>query len=979
MSQLKSKFINKETTSYLFFGVLTTAVDFILYTICKSLNIHYLAANVIAWCGAVLFAYITNKIYVFKSNIKNILDIINEFTAFTAGRVFSLVFSLIFIYTTVTFFGFHDLIAKILSSVFVIVINYFISKYIVFPSKNHEELKNRGILNWMKDNFCFIVSFAIPMGILIAIYKVREIYPFGDNMYLRSDCYHQYAPFHMKMYEKIMNGESMAYSWDVGLGSNFMALYAYYLATPVNWFLGLFSKNHIIEVMNIFIIVKTCLCSVTFSYYISRHFNSKKLLVSAMGVFYALSSYFAAFSWNLMWLDCLVLLPLIILGLEALVKENKYYLYCISLGVAILSNYYIGIMLCIYCVLYFFALLYTSDEKKDIRFFLIKIKNFAIFSLLAGGFAAITILPAFQALSSTDSGNFNFPKDVANYFSVFEMLSRSLMNVEASIFNAHEPNLYCTIAVFLLIPLYIMNPKVKFKEKAAKMVLVGVFLVSFNTNIPNYIWHGFHFPNSLPARQSFIYIFLLLTMCYEALHYIREVTTKQVLSAFGLALLLFLCIEHFFVGETYSFMIIYLSVTFLVFYTFAILMLKNGNYRQNIVMILLLIIVTAEAYVNTEETALSTSTRSAYLEDNKDITEMITYTKEHDEDLFYRTEKYNRRTKNDAAWIGYHGASIFSSTTNAGVSEFYGALGFEESTNAYAYYGYTPLTESMLSIKYVISNSQREDTEFCKRYTESGDYYLYQNQYTLPLGFMIPANVDEEWDLSRTNPFEVQNSFVSLTTKNPNLMFTRLSVDDLNQVVVAEDTHFHIYVTTSVERIKVTITKPDGNTSTKSFSSMKHRHILDVGQITAGSIVRVESDDPAVSAIQYYAYSYDEQVFIDTYHTLAQQGLKLTSFDDTRLTGTIDVKEDGWMFTSIPYDFGWEIYVDGKEVPSQCFENAFLAVELPKGSHEIVMKYHAPGLRSGMVMSLGSILIFLAIFVMENRKRLKNTSLEQEA
>ena len=105
--------------------------------------------------------------------------------------------------------------------------------------------------------------------------------------------------------------------------------------------------------MSIFIIFKIGLSGFTFSYYLSHHLKNKSPYIAAISIFYALSSYICAYSWNLMWLDCIWLFPLIMLGLERLIKEGKCVLYCITLGLCILSNYYISIMVCIFCVLYF--------------------------------------------------------------------------------------------------------------------------------------------------------------------------------------------------------------------------------------------------------------------------------------------------------------------------------------------------------------------------------------------------------------------------------------------------------------------------------------------------------------------------------------------------------------------------------------------------------------------------------------------------
>lgn len=986
MNKIK-KLINKETMLYLFFGVMTTLVDFVAYIVLKNLSVHYLIANVLAWVFAVAFAYVTNKFFVFNSKKSDKETITNELLDFLSARIFSLAFSLVFIYTAVTLLDANDIIAKVISSVFVVIINYVLSKFFIF--NDEEESKKKGIISsFIFDNISYIVAFLIPLIILVIIYYMRSIYPFGDNMYLRSDCYHQYAPFMKEFFNKITNGGDLTYSWNIGLGVNFSALYAYYLASPVNWLIGLFSPNYITEIMSVFIIVKTALCGFTFSYYLSKHFDTKKLSIASLAVFYALSSYFCAFSWNLMWLDCLVLLPLIALGLERLVKENKCYLYCISLGIAILSNYYIGIMLCIFCVIYYFALLYMDNTEKSVKYFIKKTKNFAIYSLLAGGIAAISFIPAYCALSSTASGEFNFPKTIITYFSILDILSRSLINVEPAIFSAHDPNVYCSVIIFLLIPLYVLNPKINFKEKVAKCSIVALLLISFNTNIPNYIWHGFHYPNSLPARESFIYIFMILVMSYEGFIYVKEITRKQLVSCFAGAIGLILLIEELYVSDTYSSMTIYLSILFIIFYMIVISLSRNNNFKQNFVSYLLIIMVAAETFINVDETAISTCTRSAYLNDNEAIEKLVAKADENEEEnSFYRIEKEYRRSKNDAAWSNYFGASTFSSTANAGLSEYYGSLGFEESTNAYAYYGHTPLTEAMFSIKYVLSTNQLTENSYrtlfatenyINTYKNELTYYMYENNYCLPLGFMMPKYIEELWDNTNPNPFVVQNGLVAaITDKNSEEtpMYTRLNVNTIgqdNEVYLDSDTHLFIYVTTSLDGIQVETEDNLGNVKTKNYNSMTHRHILDLGEHEAGTTITVSSNDEEVPSIQLYAYSFDNAVFEEAFNKLNESTLEITSFDDTLVKAKIDVKEEGLLYTSIPYDEGWTVYVDGKKVKTHAFKNALLSIDLTEGEHEIVFEYSPKGLNIGILITLMSWLILIAIITADILKKRHN-------
>ena len=159
----------------------------------------------------------------------------------------------------------------------------------------------------------YFIAFFIPLVILIAIYFVKDIFPFGNECYLRSDMYHQYAPFYSELWHKIRNGESLTYSWDIGMGTNFISLAAYYLASPINWIIALFPQKYMIEIMNSLIIVKLSLSSVSFCYYLSEKFNTKRCTLILFSVFYALSGFVCAYSWNIMWLDCILLLPLIML------------------------------------------------------------------------------------------------------------------------------------------------------------------------------------------------------------------------------------------------------------------------------------------------------------------------------------------------------------------------------------------------------------------------------------------------------------------------------------------------------------------------------------------------------------------------------------------------------------------------------------------------------------------------------------------
>lgn len=130
---ISNKFLNKETISYLIFGVLTTLVDAVAFFISnKILNIEYILATIIAWILAVLFAYITNKFWVFNSKSMKLAVVLKEAITFFIARLLSLGFTIIWMIFTVEMLNIDEFIAKLLANIFVVIMNYFFSKLLIF-------------------------------------------------------------------------------------------------------------------------------------------------------------------------------------------------------------------------------------------------------------------------------------------------------------------------------------------------------------------------------------------------------------------------------------------------------------------------------------------------------------------------------------------------------------------------------------------------------------------------------------------------------------------------------------------------------------------------------------------------------------------------------------------------------------------------------------------------------------------------------
>jgi uncharacterized membrane protein YfhO len=407
----------------------------------------------------------------------------------------------------------------------------------------------------------------------------------------------------------------------------------------------------------------------------------------------------------------------------------------------------------------------------------------------------------------------------------------------------------------------------------------------------------------------------------------------------------------------------------------------NKMLYKEISVYLLIVICVAETFINSsEESSYKPTTYSAYLEDNEAIENLVSKVEKEDKD-FFRIEKLNRRTKNDAAWNDYRGVSIFSSMANSAFTEYLGVLGFEQSTNAYSYYGYTPFTSALLSVKYVLSDAVQDDMD---RYTlvdfdESQNKYLYQVNYCLPLGFMVSDDFDKNLSTEGNNPFAVQNQFAELATGEKD-MFRYLSATSsgtTSTIDVSEDAHVYVYVTTYVDSISYTAyNEATGFSSSNSFSGLNHRQIVDFGEMPAGTKVTVSTSDTDAGSLQLYAYNFDEEVFQRVYEDLSSAGMTVTEFDDNTVKGKISAAEDGLLYTSIIYDKGWNVYVDGKKTEFTSIADAQIAVPVSAGEHEIEFKYYPEGRTAGIVISILSLIVLIALFTIDKKMKKKNLALD---
>lgn len=799
-------------------------------------------------------------------------------------------------------------------------------------------------------------SFLLPFIICIGICIVGGVYPFGDNCLLHIDMYHQYCPFFSQLLSKIRSGGSLMYSWQIGLGSDFISVFAYYLASPFNWLVILSPKNHVIEFMSVLMIVKIALCGSSFYIYLRSHFgleaDDKMPLVFSTA--YALCGFVAAYSWNIMWMDSVMLAPLIILGLEKLVREEKVTLYYITLAFSIFSNYYISIMICIFLVFYFIVLFVNQKDGRWKAFF-----RFGYYSLLAGGTGLVLMLPEMIILGYSGSEGIKFPETVKWYFNIIVELSRMCTTAADYTGANHWPNLYTGAFAILLLLLYAMNRRIPLKEKLPYLAMVIFMLVSFSNNYLDFIWHGLHFPNSLPGRQAFLFSFLILVLGYRCLMEHEGISLVHIGAATALIAAILIAgavMTDSEVTDFYSFLI---TGLFVLAYSLLLVLLQiTGKGNRKYLTSFIWFMAIAELTINMACNGLYTTSRVQYTKYESDYEKILELAKEDASDDFYRIEDTGRLTKNDDSRYGYASATQFSSLMNINVSHFYQSLYMEGGKNFYCYNGATPISSAMLSVRYFVSDSALEESSLRSLVGSCGNLYLYENKYCLPIGFTMEESAIEKLTLdSGAKIYSINNLGKSLGAQEDTLTPELCNVDveaGETQITFEEDGY---YYASSINCESDTLTISDDKGRKTGYSKTSHTYLFDLGEYKAGETVTISNSNAEEIGFSVYKLNYD--AVQTAYERLSENKFELDSYDDTSVNGHIEMKENGRLIFSIPSEEGWSLYVDGKKTDIKDFEDTFISVHLDKGEHEVSLKYETPGLKLGAVVSAACVLLFI--------------------
>ena len=866
--------------------------------------------------------------------------------------------------------------------------------------------------------FCFLV----PVILMYGIYVVKGIYPFYNGSPLVLDLNAQYVSFFEALRDFALGERSILYSFSRSLGGEFMGMVAYYMASPFTYITVLFPKDRIQEAVLLIMLLKCGLSGASFGFYLHKKSrNPQKLTIFTFALMYALSAYAIVQQHNTMWIDALIWLPLFAYGLENLVYRKKYKLYVISLSVIMICNYYIGFMVCIFAVLYFFYC-YFSKSKEEVNPYGEKLhfikagSRFAIFSLLSAAISAFMLIAAYYSLQfgKTEFSSPNWAM-TAN-FDIVDFLTKFLPGSYDTVEPSGLPFVYCGILTLLLLPIYFLAKKISAREKIASLALIGVIILSLILKPLDLIWHGFSMPNWLNSRYSFMLCFVLLVMAYKAFGNIRTTSEKFILGTAAF-IILFASVAEKFEMESFitsdskllTFGCVWFSIAFTVALAVILCIKLSIRHKKHSKAIsgVLAAVICLELFCNGIVCFLqlhkdvSFTTYTSYNNHLAELRPVVNAVKEHDSS-FYRMEKVRHRTKNDNMALGMYGITNSTSTLNQKAIDFIGNLGYTGRSHNTMYNGGTAVGDSLLGIKYVIDYNTSSKFNYVYNHVESiedAKYAVYENPNALSLAYGVSKDINEFKLTDYDSFFNRYNGLITAMLGSEETVELFKYVSDVsitssaceetlrmtyNKYVTAEDKgmvtleyiapatgYYYFYANGSgCEDLKINF---NGN-GNANYLNKDANHIVIGGYHIEGEFIEINITVAEESEFTLYtAQNFLWYFTIDEYNEVFSQLKSNPQFEisedstEDNLIGTINTAEDDQtILTTIPYDKGWKIYVDGEAVESYETLDALMAFDIKnKGEHTLELKYAPTEYTVGIIISIFGISAFIIICLID--------------
>ncbi len=837
-------------------------------------------------------------------------------------------------------------------------------------------------------------------------FALGGVYPFGPNSVLTGDLQSQYMDFTTAFFNALKNSENIFVTHKSGLGSNLYAVMLYIATDPFELLFAFFDPEYYQEVYFIIICAKTALAGTFFAVYCknTRLFSLNDKAVFALSLCYALSACTLRAAENPMWLINIALLPLVLLGTERM--PQKPTLFYITVSCCFITNYYLAYMTGLFALIYFF---YIKKEDRAKAFV-----QCALFTLLAAGTAMFVVLPSFHAVASgytsivgtglEDSIIKYSPADILFFFST----------VIDGYTASGYPNAYCGIIILWLAAAYFLNTNIPLSQKISSAFVLMIFISSL-VFVPLYaVWHIFRAPTGFEGRFLYTAVMFILILAAQSLSNFEYIPRKKF---FICGAVLFAAAVLCAFGK--------INAYYIVFYAFlADLMLAAAfSLFKKKLRVMLYILITLEMSICALCVIHKAAIWDGYAPHENHVTAATRYKDDfkalaQTDNGFYRCDSDIQGSYNTALTADFASLAHYSSLANQKTYEIMRRLGVQtlsdnkivlplsqnvvlDSIFGVKYFCITDKNRTAEDIKGRISvfNGERLTTEHYTPFMQTDTALFYKNKLAFPVMFAADNGILDSVTSPEMSYFDNQQTFLNKLFNTEIKLYDKYDFTDIQQQNCTLKTDENGLITVSPaspdsEAVLIfTADIPrDGNYFTVLNGSFPPNAIVPhiCGWASEGVNIPILRLDSELKDLGQYKkndkaelifhcgyeskiyppalYRLNDTAFAELSKKAVQNGLSDIRLEKGDICANSAFDKDTLVFCSIAYDKGFEVYIDGKKVPSLCLADGFLGYELPKGVHKIKISYVSPFAREGAAISAATIVLSILMLIRTKKK-----------
>ncbi len=632
-------------------------------------------------------------------------------------------------------------------------------------------------------------SFVISILCMIPGFIYAGIFPFGGNTTMAVDLRNEYVGFYEAFRHALHSPGGFFYSLTKSLGGEMAGTFSYYMMSPFNLLFFLLPSRFMPYAIEFSQLLKLGLASMAMAYFLIKSEHGHDYRVVVIAVCYGLCSFSTAYLLNHMWIDPLILFPLVCHQAERVVNGKNPLAYVLLLLAMIVSNFYIGFMGCVFLGLFMIYYLLRQDRNSSfskrewVQVQIVSYLRFAFFSVLAALMTCWLLLPSLYSVALSKGtyrsevvANWTFRYFPVDFFSKLLPAAFNYDQVPSGLPNVFTGSLTLFLAIF-----YFGERRISKKERISAFVLLLFLFLSMNIDKLNVFWHGMQYPIWYEYRFSWVFSFLLCVLAFRQWMRMEKLGKRRTtFLLLGIALVfLYLGVQL----ASFPFLTYFHLLGAGIFWLLLLLLLRQiirqrGRKRPWMVPLFCLLLFLELALNAGVHTGSYNYESLEEFQSYDAILRSVANKYRPDAHSFYRIEKTFMHDNNDGMRFQLPGLTHFNSALDRNSIDLLSDFGFYVTNNSINGTNPTKFTDALFSVKYYLTprnesmmhfqgknnfrlRSHRPDLKNMSKVQDTTFLQVMENPYWMPLGLLAEKKLPD-LHAERANPLDWQDEVANV-------------------------------------------------------------------------------------------------------------------------------------------------------------------------------------------------------------------------